>query len=46
MTTSCALVPNLPLFMLCRLGAGYSTSRNRGEIVSNAYACLPRYYNC
>jgi hypothetical protein len=24
-----------------KLGAGYSTSRNRGEIVSNAYACLP-----
>jgi hypothetical protein len=46
MTTSYALVPNLPLFMLCRLGAGYSTSRNRGEIVSNAYACLPRYDNC
>ena len=24
-------------------GAGYSTSRYRGEIVSNAYVCLPRY---
>lgn len=25
------------------VGAGYSTSRSKGEIVSNAYACLPRY---
>jgi hypothetical protein len=24
-----------------KLGAGYSTSRSRGEIISNAYACLP-----
>ena len=24
-----------------KLGAGWSTSRLRGEIVSNAYACLP-----
>lgn len=26
-----------------KLGAGYSTSRSKGEIVSNAYACLPRF---
>eukprot|EP01038_Epipyxis_sp_PR26KG_P011421 gene11421-15305_t len=26
-----------------KLGAGYSTSRYRGEIVTNAYTCLPRY---
>lgn len=26
-----------------KLGAGFSTSRYRGEIVSNAYACLPIY---
>ncbi len=24
-----------------KLGAGYSSSRSRGEIVSNAYSCLP-----
>ncbi len=26
-----------------KLGAGYSSSRYRGEIVSNAYTCFPRY---
>ena len=26
-----------------KLGSGWSTSRHRGEIVSNAYACLPTY---
>jgi len=26
-----------------KLGDGYSTSRNRGEIVNNAYVCLPGY---
>lgn len=26
-----------------KLGDGWSTSRYRGEIVNNAYACLPRY---
>lgn len=26
-----------------KLGAGYSSSRYRGEIVDNSYACLPRY---
>lgn len=26
-----------------KLGAGYSTSRNVGEIVTNAYGCLPSY---
>eukprot|EP01032_Pedospumella_encystans_P009522 gene9522-11200_t len=26
-----------------KLGAGYSSDRSRGEIVSNAYTCLPRY---
>mgnify|MGYP003385942803 CR=1 FL=1 len=24
-----------------KLGAGYSSSRSKGEILSNAYACLP-----
>jgi hypothetical protein len=27
------------------VGAGYSSSRSRGEIVSNAYTCLPKYEN-
>lgn len=26
-----------------KLGAGYSSSRSRGEIVSNAYGCFPVY---
>lgn len=26
-----------------KLGDGWSTSRYRGEIVLNAYSCLPRY---
>jgi len=26
-----------------KLGAGYSTTRSRGEIVNNAYVCLPGY---
>lgn len=26
-----------------KLGAGWSTSRYRGEIVGNAYACIPQY---
>jgi len=26
-----------------KLGAGYSTTRDKGEIVSNAYACIPKY---
>lgn len=26
-----------------KLGAGWSTSRYRGEIVGNAYACIPHY---
>lgn len=25
-----------------KLGAGYSSSRSRGEIVTNAYACIPQ----
>jgi hypothetical protein len=24
-----------------KLGAGYSSSRGRGEVMNNAYACLP-----
>jgi len=38
--------PNRIVIIIVRLlhpGAGYSTSRYRGEIVSNAYACIPRY---
>lgn len=26
-----------------KLGAGYSSSRSRGEIVSNAYTCVPKF---
>jgi hypothetical protein len=26
-----------------KLGAGYSTSRYRGEIISNVYACIPQF---
>ena len=34
----------LTLFRIfSKLGDGYSTSRNRGEIVNNAYVCLPGY---
>eukprot|EP00039_Didymoeca_costata_P006844 m.93937 g.93937 ORF g.93937 m.93937 type:complete len:447 (+) comp13421_c0_seq1:203-1543(+) len=28
--------------LLSKLGAGYSTSRDRGEILTNAYTCVPR----
>ena len=32
---------NVDWRIFSKLGAGYSTSRGRGEIVTSAYACIP-----
>lgn len=40
---SCGCISSSSFTCFIHLGAGYSTSRSKGEIVSNAYACLPRY---